>query len=128
MFKQLARWIYVALNVADNFIRAGSAKRALVIGSEVMSRVIDRTDPKTCILFGDGAGAVVLEASKEPGIFSCVVGADGRQKDVLYLKHGNQNTERLQMQGNAVFKLAVNMLDQIAAEVMDSNGFRVVRS
>lgn len=131
-----------ALHVADNFIRAGTAKRALVIGSEVMSRVVDWTDRKTCILFGDGAGAVVLEASKEAGLLSCSVGADGRHKEILYLKNGNDANEmkgnassggnssavpnyRLQMQGNAVFKLAVNMLDQIAAEVMASNGLKL---
>jgi len=138
-----------ALHVADNFIRSGSAKRALVIGSEVMSRVVDWTDRKTCILFGDGAGALILEASSQPGIVSCTIGADGRHKDILYLENGNNavtanvgaasnsstssvsssstgsNNYRLQMQGNAVFKLAVNMLDQIAAEVMTTNRFNL---
>jgi len=75
-------YIY-ALSVADNAIRLGLVKKALVIGSEVMSRGVDWTDRKTCILFGDGAGAVVLEASTRPGILSVSMGADGREKEIL---------------------------------------------
>jgi len=112
-----------ALSVADQFIRTGTMKRILVIGSEVMSRVIDWTDRKTCILFGDGAGAVVLAASAEPGILSCSVNADGRYKEALYLE--NHPVKTLQMQGNVVFRLAVNILDKIAASMIAKHGLIV---
>lgn len=109
-----------ALSVADKFIRCGTVKRALVIGTEVMSRILDWTDRKTCVLFGDGAGALILEASSTPGILSCDVCSDGRDsQDILSL--GNYpNT--IKMQGNTVFKMAVNMLDQVALAAMNSNG------
>lgn len=109
-----------ALTVANQFIRAGTVKRALVIGSEVMSRVIDWTDRSTCVLFGDGAGAVVLEASSEPGIQSCSISADGRYKDVLYLD--SHPIQTLKMQGNQVFKLAVNMLDEVTSKCVAEQG------
>lgn len=110
-----------ALSVADKFIRSASVKRALVIGSEVMSRIIDWKDRTTCVLFGDGAGALVLEASNEPGILSCDISSDGRNsKDFLSLGQYPDNT--LKMQGNSVFKMAVNMLDQVALAAMNANG------
>lgn len=110
-----------ALSVADKFIRCATAKRVLVIGSEVMSRIIDWSDRKTCVLFGDGAGAVVLEACAEPGILSCDVCSDGRNS-LDFLSLGNYPDNILKMQGNAVFRMAVNMLDQVALEAMNANG------
>lgn len=114
-------YIY-ALSVADQFIRTGMVKRALVVGSETMSSVLDWQDRKTCILFGDGAGAVVLEASETPGILSTAISADGRQKDILYLN--NQPGAFLQMQGNIVFKNAVHVLDRVATEALDRHGLK----
>lgn len=118
-----------ALSVADNFIRMGQVKHALVIGSETMSKVLDWKDRKTCVLFGDGAGAVLLSRSETPGILSTEISADGRHKDILYLDNqkGNQKERDtafnpyLQMQGNLVFRLAVNMLDQVAVTAMVKN-------
>ncbi len=110
-----------ALSVADKFIRNGSVKRALIIGSEVMSRILDWSDRKTCVLFGDGAGALVLEASSDPGILSCDVCSDGREGlDMLSL--GNYPNNTLKMQGNSVFRMAVNMLDQVALSALNANG------
>jgi 3-oxoacyl-[acyl-carrier-protein] synthase-3 len=77
-----------ALTVADQFLRGGQAERALVIGAETMSRIIDWTDRETCVLFGDGAGAVVLERSEVPGIIYSKLGADGRYRDLLYASSG----------------------------------------
>jgi 3-oxoacyl-[acyl-carrier-protein] synthase-3 len=111
------------LSVVDQFIRAGTVKRALLIGSEVMSRIVDWQDRRTCILFGDGAGAVLLEASATPGILSSELGADGRQKDILFVD--NQPGSYIQMQGNSVFRLAVNMLDQEAQKALKSNQLTV---
>lgn len=112
-----------ALSIVDKFIKTGSVKRALVIGSEVMSRVIDWKDRSTCVLFGDGAGAVVLEASEKAGILSCMLSADGRHKDILYLN--SASNEYLQMQGNTVFRLAVNMLDQVAERTLAENNLTI---
>jgi 3-oxoacyl-[acyl-carrier-protein] synthase-3 len=103
-----------ALSVADQFIRAGSAKRILVVGSEINSRAVDWNDRGTCILFGDGAGAVVLEASEEAGVLSTHIHADGYYQDLLYLPSAvsKLNGERchIHMHGNEVFKVAVNTL------------------
>jgi len=112
-----------ALSVADQFVRTGAAKRPLVIGSEVMSRIIDWKDRRTCILFGDGAGALVLEANSSPGILSSAISADGRYKDILYLN--SSPGSYMQMQGNALFRLAVNMLDQIANKVLSEHHLSV---
>lgn len=105
-----------ALTTADRFIKTAAIKHALVIGSEVMSRIVDWSDRSTCVLFGDGAGAIVLSADKAPGILSCYISADGNEDEVLYLN--NQPDARLQMQGNAVFRLAVNRLDKMAAATL----------
>ncbi len=104
------------LSVVDQFVRSGMVKRPLLIGAEVMSKIVDWQDRRTCILFGDGAGAVVLEASKEPGILSTEIGADGKYHNILYVD--NAPGAFIQMQGNAVFKLAVNMLDKVASKVL----------
>lgn len=112
------------LSIADQYIRTGAIKNALVIGSEIMSRVVDWNDRSTCVLFGDGAGAVVLGASKEPGILSTHLHADGTHKDVLYLPLGHSNTpnlESVKMTGNQLFKLAVNILDNLFDETLAAN-------
>lgn len=112
-----------ALATADNAIRLGQARRALVIGSEVFSRILNFDDRSTCVLFGDGAGAVVLEASPEPGILSSALHADGRYAELLCVP-GNvqggviQGSAFLYMDGQAVFKLAVNVLEKVAREAL----------
>lgn len=112
------------LSIADQYIRTGAIKHALVIGSEVMSRVIDWNDRATCVLFGDGAGAVVLGASSEPGILSTHLHADGTYKDVLFLPLGSSkspNLESVKMMGNQLFKLAVNILGDLCDETLAAN-------
>lgn len=116
-----------ALTVADSMIRAGAARCALVIGTEVFSRLLDFSDRTTCVLFGDGAGAVVLEASDTPGILACELHADGRHADILCTPGtlaGGQVVGHplLHMDGQAVFKLAVGVLDQVAQAVLDRAG------
>jgi 3-oxoacyl-[acyl-carrier-protein] synthase-3 len=108
-----------ALSVADAMIQSGSAKRALVIGAEVFSRILDFKDRTTCVLFGDGAGAVVLEASEQPGILATDLHADGRYKDILCVpghvnRGGILGDPVLKMDGPAVFKLAVGVLEDTA--------------
>jgi 3-oxoacyl-[acyl-carrier-protein] synthase-3 len=117
-----------ALVVADQFVRSGQCKRALVIGAETMSRIVDWKDRETCVLFGDGAGAVVLEASEEPGIMYSKLGADGRYRELLYAASG-VSTPRpheeigglLRMKGNEVFKVAVKTLENMVDDVIESN-------
>ncbi len=117
-----------ALSIADQYIRGGSIKNALVIGSEVMSRVIDWSDRSTCVLFGDGAGAVVIGADSEPGIYSTHLHADGTYKDVLSLgvSLGKpievEEALFLKMTGNQLFKLAVNILGDLFDETLAANG------
>jgi 3-oxoacyl-[acyl-carrier-protein] synthase-3 len=116
-----------ALTVADALIRTGTAKCALVIGAEVFSRILDFTDRTTCVLFGDGAGAVVLEASETPGILSSDLHADGKYVEILCVPgtvfggkvHGNP---LLRMDGQAVFKLAVGVLEQAARAALGKAG------
>lgn len=120
-----------ALSIADNFIRAGSAKTALVIGAETLSRIVDWTDRSTCVLFADGAGAVVLEASEEPGILSTHLHADGSYEHLLHVPRGiSEGYELLKkgeayiyMKGNEVFKMAVNTLGRIADETLAANNY-----
>lgn len=122
-----AGFVY-AVSIADQFIRNGVIKNALVIGSEVMSRVVDWTDRKTCVLFGDGAGAVVLGASDKPGILSTHLHADGTHKDVLSLpvsigKPMDVEGELyIKMAGNQLFKLAVNIFADLFDETLAANG------
>jgi 3-oxoacyl-[acyl-carrier-protein] synthase-3 len=116
-----------ALSIADQYIRTGAIKNALVIGSEVMSRVIDWTDRRTCVLFGDGAGAIVLGASSEPGILSTHLHADGTHKDVLFLptrSNKSVDIEYVKMQGNPLFKLAVNTLGHLFDETLAANAMQ----
>ena len=119
-----------ALATADLFIRSGQHKCALVIGAEVFSRILDWKDRGTCVLFGDGAGAVVLEASHEPGILSSHLHADGSYASILntpgHVCGGAvQGDPTLKMDGGAVFKLAVRVLEESAREALAFNGFGV---
>jgi 3-oxoacyl-[acyl-carrier-protein] synthase-3 len=112
-----------ALAIADAFIRSGSYKKVLVIGAETFSRILNFQDRGTCVLFGDGAGAVVLEASKEAGILSTALHADGSQRDILCVpgRAGNgevHGSPFMTMDGQAVFKLAVKVLEQVAHEAL----------
>ena len=120
-----AGFVY-ALDVADKFIRTGAAKHALVVGSETFSRILDWTDRTTCVLFGDGAGAVVLGASDEPGILSTHLHADGSYKDLLQVPggigNGRQQDAFVEMKGNEVFRIAVNTLGRIVEETLEANG------
>lgn len=121
-----AGFIY-GLSIADQYIKTGAVKHALVIGSEVMSRVVDWTDRTTCVLFGDGAGAVVLGASNEPGILSTHLHADGTHKDVLYLPLGSgksPNLETIKMTGRQLFKLAVTILGDLFDETLAANSLQ----
>ncbi|UCE88630.1 MAG: ketoacyl-ACP synthase III [Pseudomonadota bacterium] len=121
-----------ALGVADKFVRSGTHKRALVVGAETLSRIVDWTDRGTCVLFGDGAGAVVLEASEEPGILSTHLHADGQFKELLTVPVGlSENYAQflegkifVQMKGNEVFKMAVNTLARIVDETLEANGMQ----
>ena len=118
-----------ALTVADSMIRSGAATRALVIGAEVFSRILDFSDRTTCVLFGDGAGAVVLEASAEPGILASELHADGRHVGILCVPGtvaGGQvlGDPLLKMDGPAVFKLAVGVLESVARSVLEKAGRR----
>ena len=118
-----------AVSVADSFIRSGMHKRALVIGAEVFSRILDFNDRTTCVLFGDGAGAVVLAASDQPGILATKLHADGRHADILcvpgHMSGGAvQGSAFLTMDGQAVFKLAVSVLEQVANETLAAAGMQ----
>jgi 3-oxoacyl-[acyl-carrier-protein] synthase-3 len=116
-----------ALSVADAMIQAGSASKALVVGAEVFSRIIDFKDRTTCVLFGDGAGAVVLQASDTPGILASDLHADGQHAGILctpgHVSGGNVlGSPMLQMDGQAVFKLAVGVLEEAARAVLAKAG------
>ena len=118
-----------ALGIADKFIKSGTHKKALVIGAETMSRIVDWSDRTTCVLFGDGAGAVVLQASEEPGILSTHLHADGSYEELLKVPYGvSSGYEKMlkeeayvQMKGNEVFKMAVNTLGRIVDETLEAN-------
>lgn len=118
-----------ALATADQFIRSGQSKCALVVGAETMSRIVDWTDRNTCVLFGDGAGAVILQASETQGIISTHLHADGGYKDLLTVSGGGcgvnrSGDPRVQMEGGAVFKFAVGVLDSIVEETLSANGMQ----
>ena len=118
------------MTVVDQFIRSGTVRRALLVGAETLSRILDWTDRATCVLFGDGAGAVVLEASGEPGVLSTHIHADGAYEHLLAVDGGiSQGYERvaggnayIRMQGNEVFRVAVNTLGSIVDETLEANG------
>lgn len=116
-----------ALTIADALIKAGTAKKALVVGAEVFSRILDFKDRTTCVLFGDGAGAVVLEESDQPGILATDIHANGKYTDILcvpgHVSGGKASgSPLLQMDGQAVFKLAVGVLDEAARAVLVKAG------
>ncbi|AXT45599.1 MULTISPECIES: beta-ketoacyl-ACP synthase III [Chromobacterium] len=116
-----------ALVTANNYIKSGMARRALVVGAEIMSRVLDWDDRRTCVLFGDGAGAVILGDSDEPGILHAKLAADGRYKDILntpaQISGGKiQGMPYLHMDGPAVFKFAVKALSDIAVKTLAEAG------
>jgi 3-oxoacyl-[acyl-carrier-protein] synthase III len=118
------------LSVADNFLKSGSAKRALVVGAEVFSRILDWNDRGTCVLFGDGAGAAVLVAGDKPGIHASILRADGSQAPMLSVP-GNVSRGKilgspfLQMDGQAVFKFAVRVLEESARETVAAAGLQL---
>ena len=123
-----------ALSIVDSLIRGGTVKKALVIGAEILSRIVDWTDRNSCLLFGDGAGAVVLEAGSSPGILNSYIKSDGSCWELLYQPGpGNRNPathklidERLtfiRMQGNEVFKLAVRAMEDAALQTLSAGGF-----
>jgi 3-oxoacyl-[acyl-carrier-protein] synthase-3 len=118
-----------ALSVVDQFIKSGAAKKALIVGSEICSRIVDWSDRGTCILFGDGAGALVIGASDEAGVLSTHIHADGEFEDLLYCRNPQASTVNEQddingfinMRGNEVFKVAVNTLGRIVDETLEAN-------
>lgn len=117
-----------ALGIAHQFIKAGGAKKALIIGAEANSRILDYSDRSTCVIFGDGAGAVVLEATEEQGILSTHLHSDGQYKDLLYVNNPikdqleDGDKAYLTMHGNDVYKVAVKTLGRIVDETLDANG------
>ncbi len=113
-----------ALTTADNFIKAGGSKCALVIGAETFSRITDYTDRGNCILWGDGAGAVILQASSEQGIISTHLHADGNYESMLHVPRSANGADTVVMEGNPVFKMAVNTLDQIVDETLAANNMQ----
>ena len=115
-----------AMNTADLYIRGGQAKTALVVGAEVLSRILDWEDRTTCVLFGDGAGAVVLQASEIPGIISSKLHADGSHREMLKAEGSVRNGEVqgdpfIKMEGQAVFKFAVKVLSEVVEELLEEN-------
>ena len=120
------------MSIADKFIQTGSAKCALLVGAETMTRILDWTDRSTCVLFGDGAGAVILEANNEQGILSTHIHADGDFQTLLNVPAGiSSNYDLLKsgqafisMQGNEVFKVAVNTLGRIVDETLAANSMQ----
>jgi len=121
-----------ALSVADQFVRQGTARTALVVGAETFSRILDWTDRDTCVLFGDGAGAVVLRADETPGIRSTHLHADGRQAELLHVPHGVSDrlsdvvggSAYVQMAGREVFRHAVARMGEVVEETLEANGLQ----
>lgn len=121
-----------ALSVADQFVKTGAAKRVLVVGAETLSRITNWDDRSNCILWGDGAGAVILEASEKPGIISTHIHADGKYEELLHVPSGPSKVAQtddiaertMSMKGNEVFKVAVNTLSKIATETLEANNLQ----
>lgn len=120
-----------ALSIADQYIKNGAAKHVLIVGSEICSRIVDWSDRGTCILFGDGAGALLLGASKEAGVLSTHIYSDGGYEDMLYCPNPQVSTEDnkyetgyINMRGNEVFKVAVNTLERIVDETLETNNMQ----
>jgi 3-oxoacyl-[acyl-carrier-protein] synthase-3 len=119
------------LSIADQYIKSGAAKTVLIVGSEVCSRIVDWTDRGTCILFGDGAGAILLSAAEEPGILSTHIHSDGEYEDLLCCPNpqtatgaNKQEAGYISMRGNEVFKVAVNTLGRIVDETLEANNMQ----
>jgi 3-oxoacyl-[acyl-carrier-protein] synthase III len=120
-----------ALSVADKFVRLGESKCALVVGAETLTRIVDWSDRGTCVLFADGAGAVILKPAAEPGIISTRLHSDGKYKDLLLYPDGvskgfhlvREGKAGVQMKGNEVYKVAVNTLGTLVTETLSANGF-----
>jgi len=115
-----------ALSIADKFIKTGSNKKILVIGADAMSRITDYSDRSNAILWGDGAGAVILTASDKPGILSTHIHSEGKYETLLHVPRNNNllKKDTIEMQGNQVFKFAVNTLDKIVDETLDANNLK----
>lgn len=120
------------LGIADKFIRSGQSKKVLVVGAETLTRMVDWTERETCVLFGDGAGAVVLEAAHDPGIYATCLHADGGYKHLLYAPVGvsvgftdePNHGVRIHMSGREVFKIAVKTLDALVGETLAAAGMQ----
>lgn len=115
-----------ALSIADQYIRSGTMQRALVVGADMNSRILDWTDRTTCVLFGDGAGAVILDRNETPGIYRTLLHADGSYSDYLQVPSGVSNRSAepfIRMRGNEVFKFAVQVMDRIVDETLAGTGF-----
>jgi 3-oxoacyl-[acyl-carrier-protein] synthase III len=113
-----------ALATANHFMRSGQHKNVLVIGADTFTRITDYTDRSNCILWGDGAGAVILQASDQPGILSTHIHADGNYENYLHVPRNPDGPDTVVMEGNPVFKIAVNTLDQIVDETLEANGLQ----
>ena len=114
-----------ALSVADKYIKTNSARTVLVIGADAMSTITDYSDRGNAILWGDGAGAVILKASQEPGILSTHIHAQGKYEDLLHVpRKSDEKKDTIDMVGNQVFKIAVNTLDRIVDETLDANNLK----
>ena len=115
-----------ALSIADKFISTGSKKNVLVVGVDAMSRITDYTDRSNAILWGDGAGAVIVSASDKPGIISTHIHSDGQYESLLHVPRSENSSKKgtIEMQGNQVFKIAVNTLDRIVDETLKANNFK----
>ncbi len=121
-----AGFIY-GMSIADQYIKTGGAKRILLIGVEGLSRVVDWSDRSTCVLFGDAAAAMVLEASEEPGILSTHIHADGQYADLLYAESNLRDRKvdtRIEMDGNAIFRIAVRKLGECVDEALAANNLQ----
>jgi 3-oxoacyl-[acyl-carrier-protein] synthase III len=114
-----------ALSVADKYIKTNSARTVLVVGADAMSTITDYSDRGNAILWGDGAGAVILKASQEPGILSTHIHAQGKYEDLLHVpRKSDEKKDTIDMVGNKVFKIAVNTLDRIVDETLDANNLK----
>jgi len=111
-----------ALDVADKYIKNNSINNILVVGAEKMSALVDWSDRNTCVLFGDGAGAVIISSSNNPGIISSTIGSNGSYKDLLTV---NPDSDFIEMKGNDVFKIAVNTMGKIARETLDQHDLKI---
>ena len=111
-----------ALDVADKYIKNNSINNILVVGTEKMSTLVDWSDRNTCVLFGDGAGSVIIGSSNNPGIISSTIGSNGNYKDLLTV---NPDSDFIEMKGNDVFKIAVNTMGKIARETLDQHDLKI---